>query len=148
MAVLDKAIEFSDAQTLSIASGASIKSSVVPDLVGGGGLKDTWGNSLTPDIGEAGNLEVNIQVHTTLVGAGSLTVSLVSKAADANIDSGGTTHHSWALGATPAAKTRRSIKVPPGTLNRFVGLLYSASGGTITGGAMDAWMNLDHERVD
>jgi hypothetical protein len=148
MAVLDKAIEFSDAQTLSIASSGSIKSSVVSDLVGAGGLKDTWGNSLTPDIGEAGGLEWNIQVQTTVVGAGSLTVALVSKAADASIDSGGTTHHSFALGTTPAAKTRRSIKIPPGTLNRFVGCLYSAASGTITGGALDSWMNLDHERVD
>lgn len=148
MAVIDKALEFSDAQVLSIGSGASVKSSVVADLTGAGGLKNCWGTAITPDIGEAGNLEVNIQVNTTLTGTGTFSVALMSKAADASISSGGTTHHTWTLGVTPAAKTRYSIKVPAGTVNRFVGLLYSSASGTVTGGAMDAWMNLDHEKVD
>ena len=112
MAVLDKALEFSDAQALSIGSGASINSSVIPDLVGSGGLKDTWGNSLTPDIGEGGEMEVTVQVNTTVVGAGSLAVDLVSKAADASISSGATVHHTFSFGATPAAGTKQSIKVP------------------------------------
>ncbi|NIS52205.1 MAG: hypothetical protein GWN94_14010 [Phycisphaerae bacterium] len=148
MAVLDALLEFSDAQTLSIGSGASIKSTNVSDLVGAGGLKDTWGNSLTPDIGEKSNLEWNCQVETTVVGAGSLTVALVSKAADVSISSGGTTHASKNLGATPAAGTVYSAVVPAGTVNRYIGCLYSASGGTITAGALDSWLNLDHEKHD
>lgn len=148
MAVIDKALEFSDAQTLSIGSGASIKSTVRADLTGAAGLKDCWGNSITPDIGEAGNLEWTVQVATTVVGAGSLTANLVSKAADGSISSGGTTHASLAFGATPAAGTRKSVKVPSGTLNRFVGCLYASAGGTITGGALDSWLNLDHEKID
>ena len=148
MAVLDALIQFSDAQTLSIGSGASILSAYISDITGATALKDTWGNDITPDIGEKSILEWNILVSTTVVGAGSLTVALVSKAADASISSGATTHASFALGATPAAGTQRSVKVPAGTVNRFVGCLYSAAGGTITGGALDSWLNLDHEKHD
>ncbi|NIS52986.1 MAG: hypothetical protein GWN94_18075, partial [Phycisphaerae bacterium] len=123
MPVLDKAIEFSDAQTLSIGSGASIKSTVVADLAGKADslqLDDVWGNEITPDIGESGNLQFTCQVATTLVGAGSLTVTLVSKAADASIDSGATTHVTMAFGATPAAGTRKTAYVPAGTINNYV----------------------------
>jgi hypothetical protein len=148
MAVLDALIEFSDAQTLSIASAGTLKSTNVSDLTGATSLKDTWGNDITPDIGENSNLEWNIMVSTTVVGAGSLTVALVSKAADVNISSGATTHASFALGATPAAGTQRSVKIPAGTVNRYIGCLYSASGGTITAGALDSWLNLDHEKHD
>lgn len=148
MAVLDARLEFSDAQTLSIASAGSLVSSNVSDLTGATSLKDTWGNDITPDVGESGNLEWNILVSTTVVGAGSLTVALVSKAADVSLSSGGTTHASFALGATPAAGTQRQAYVPAGTVNRYLGCVYSASGGTITAGALDSWVNLDHERHD
>ncbi len=148
MAVLDARLEFSDAQTLSIGSGASITSTNVSDLTGTAGLEDAWGNSITPDIGESGELEWNILVSTTVVGAGSLTAALVSKAADSSISSGATTHHSIAMGATPAAGTQYSRYVPAGTVNRFVGCLYSAASGTITAGALDSWINLDHEKHD
>lgn len=151
MGVLDKALEFSDAQTLSIGAGATIKSAVVADLMGAAGasgMKDVWGNALTPDIGEAGNLEFTVQVATTIVGAGTLSAKLASKAANASISSGATTHITFSFGTTPAAGTRKSAKVPAGTLNRYVGALYTATGGTITAGALDAFLSLDHEKID
>lgn len=148
MAVIDGLLEVSDAQTLSIASAGSVVSEDVIDLTGGTSLKDTWGNDITPDIGENSNLEWNISVSTTVVGAGSLTVALVTKAADASLSSGGTTLASFALGATPAAGTQRSVKVPGGAVQRYIGCVYSASGGTITAGALNSYLNLDHEKHD
>lgn len=151
MGVLDKALEFSDAQALSIGSGAAIKSTKVRDLTGKQdslAFKNAWGTTITPDIGEAGGLEWTVQVATTVVGAGTLSAALVSKAADASISSGGTTHHTFSFGVTAAAGTRKSVKVPPGTLNNYVGCLYTSTGGTTTAGALDSFLSLDHEKID
>ena len=149
--IIDKALEFADDSALSLAADTPTKSAVVADLLGAatpGSLKDCWGNALTPDIGETGNLMFCVEITTTLVGSGTFKVELTSKAADNDIHSGGTAHLTHDFGATPAAGTRWFAKVPTGTINRFVGAVYTAVGNTITAGAVSVWVGMDHERID
>lgn len=143
--ILDKELEFSDAQSVSGAS--AVKSSVVADLVGTAGLKDAWGAAITPDIGEAGRMKLNVRVNTAMVGASiTVTATLVTKAADASIDSGGTTIATLLFPAISAAGTQRSVHVPAGSVLRFLGVLYTPSG-SLTSSKFDAWIGLDHSTV-
>lgn len=144
MAILDSKLEFSDAQALANISSAA--SAVSTNVVDYGTMKDAWGTAITPDIGEGGGLEFNINVDTALVGAAAaLECKLVSKAADASISSGGTVHATLSLAALAAAETRASVKVPSGTINRYVGVLYTANGAKLTSAKLNSWLNLDHE---
>lgn len=148
MAVLDAKLEFSDAQALaSVSSGASVVSTNVTNL--GASETDCWGNSITPDIGEGGELEFNVAVDTALVGSSAaLDCKLVTKASSASISSGGTTLATLTIPATSAAGTRKSVKVPSGTIYQYTGVLYAASGGALTSAKINSWINLDHEKID
>jgi hypothetical protein len=156
MAVLDSRLEFSDAQSL---ASLSASSAVVGDY--NAELYNTtdpyaapvnaWGTSITPDIGEGGVLEFNVSVDTALVGASAdIDCKLVSKASSASISSGATTHATLNIPATSAAGYRKSVKVPAGTLYRYVGVTYivATAGKTITSAKLNAWINLDHETHD
>jgi len=152
MAVIDKVLEFSDNQDIgSVSSGSSVVSSVVPELFNATAPYespyDTWGTDITPDIGNGGRLIFNIHVSATLAGSSAAVVAtLVSKAADNSISSTGTTHATITIPTLTAAGTMYSVHVPAGTINRFVGVLYTASGGSLTSGNFDAWLGLDVER--
>jgi hypothetical protein len=142
--ILDADLEFSDAQSVVKNSGLSQVSTDVYDH-GSDGL-DGWGSSQTPDIGEGGTLEFNVQVATLMAGASAaIDAKLVTKASSAAISSGGTTLATLNFPAASAAGTKKSIKVPSGTIQRFLGVVYTASGGNVTASAFDAWIGLDHQ---
>jgi len=147
MSILDAKLEMSDAQALSnISSGASTKSANVIDLGANG--EDGWGNAQTTDPGEGGGAEWNVSVDTALVGSSAaLTVTLVTKAADASISSGGTTIATLTIPAESAAGTKRSVKVPAGTVERYLGTLYTASGAKLTSAKLNSYLALDHSTV-
>lgn len=145
MAIMDGALEFSDAQ--SVSGSAAVKSTNVLDLCGGL-MTDTWGSALTPDIGEGGEVEFTVNVATAMVGASiTVTATLVTKAADASIQTAGTTIATLqAFPAASAAGTKRSVKVPSGAIQRYLGVMYTPSG-SLTSSAFDAFLSLDHSSV-
>lgn len=145
MAIMDNKLEFSDAQ--SVSGSSAVKSTNVLDLCGGL-MKDTWGSALTPDIGEGGEVELTVSVNTAMVGAGvTVTATLVTKAADASISSTGTTIATLqAFPAVSAAGVKRSVKVPSGAIQRYLGIMYTPSG-SLTSSKFDAFLSLDHSSV-
>ena len=82
---------------------------------------------------------VGLWLATTLAG-GAVTATLVSKAADASISSSGTTHATISIPATTAAGTWYATGVPSGTMYRYLGCLYTVSGGAVTAGAVDSFL--------
>jgi len=147
---MDFLLEFSDAQNIAastLSSGASVISSYVRDL--GASEKDCFGVALTPDIGESGELEFNVQVAAVFTGAGAIVnAKLTTKASSATLSSGGTTLATLAIPALSAAGYRKSVKVPSGSVLQYIGVVYTASGGGLTAGTVDAWIGLDHEKTD
>jgi hypothetical protein len=121
-------------------------SDTVLDLCGGL-MKDAWGSAETPDIGEGGMVEFTVNVNTALVGAGTVTASLVTKAANGSISASGTTVATLAVfAATAAAGTKRSVKVPSGSILRYLGVLYVTTG-SLTSSKFDSFLSLDHSSV-
>ena len=144
--IIDSKLEFSDAQAITASASATTVSTNVVDL---GTFKNAWGSAITGDIGEGGDLEFNLGIDTKVVVAssGTVSVTLVSKAADASINSGATTHATLTIATSAVAGTRYHAYVPAGTINRYVGVLYAGSA-KVTAGKVNATLNLDHENID
>ena len=143
--IMDSLLEFSDAQALaSISDTSSTISTNVSDLGANG--EDAWGSAQTMDIGEGGGLVFNAQVVAALVGASAAIVcELTTKAADATLGTSGTNVVSLTIPTISAIGTRVSVRVPTGTIERYIGVLYTASGGNLTSATIDSWIGLDHE---
>ena len=145
MTVLDAGLEFSDAQSVVIASSSSTLTTVVStniiDL--GTGQLDGWDDAKSPELGDS---VWNVNVNVALVGAGGImTASLVTKAADASISSGGTTKVSIVIPATTVAGTKYAIKLPTGfELLRYTGIIFSGAA-AISASKIDSWIGLDNE---
>jgi len=145
MSVLDRALELSDAQSVALSSTATVYSTDVIDMRTG--QTDGWGTAISPDMG---NMVLNVEVSTALVGAGgTLTPALLTKAADASLSSGATTLVTLeTIAATAAIGTVRQYKFPVGfTCLRYLGLGYTG-GATISAGNVNAWISLDNEVTD
>ena len=150
MAVLDAKLEMSDAQSVASLGAASAVTST--DILDFGTHKNTWGTAITPDIGEGGELEWNVGVDTVLVGASAnITCTLVTgtSVASAAISSA-TVVATLNIPAVSAAGYRKSVKVPSGTISRYVATQYivGTASASITTGALNSYLNLDHEKVD
>lgn len=144
MTVLDAGLELSDAQALaSQASGASVKSTNVIDM--GTGQLDGWDNSKAPELGGS---NWNVTANVALVGANATVVCTLVTNASAVITSGSTTIASVTFAAAAVAGTRKKVKLPIGTETlRYVGALYTvaSTGGALTSGTFDNYLNLDSE---
>ena len=147
MTILDAKLEFSDAQALaSVSSGSSSVSTNVIDFGANG--KDEWGSAQTvnPD-----GLRIiwNTEVHTALVGAAAIiNATLVTKAADASISSSGTTIATISFPALSAKGTKRAVPIPTGlNIERYLGVLYTASGAKLTSAKFNSWVGLDHSDI-
>ncbi len=142
MAIMDAKLEFSDAQVISASSASAVLSSNVFSL---NSVKDAWGSAKTNDIGEGNNgLVVNLQIATDLNASCRLICKLLTSTASALISSG-TELGQVTFAATAAAGTQKQIRVPAGTIYKWLGMHYSVSGSNMTTGAIDAWLGLDHE---
>ena len=145
---IDAKLLFSDAQALaSISSGSTSVSTSVRDL--GASETDAFGTSITPDIGKAGKLVWHVRVNTALVGASAAIIAkLVTKAANASISASGTEIARHTFAATAAAGTKAEIPIPAGTVSRYLGVLYTASGAKLTSAKFDSFINMDLEAID
>ncbi len=150
MTIIDKMLAFSDAQAVtSLSSGSDQISTDVCDLGAKG--KSGWGVAKDLNLGVGGKLWFNTQVVTVMVGAAAvITAKLVSKAANATISSGGTTHITQSFPALSAVGTIRATVVPIDAINRYIGTVYTASGAQLTSGAFDSFVSMspaDHDLV-
>lgn len=142
----DKALEMSDAQALAAQSdGATVVATDIIDMRTG--LKDTWGTTDTPEIG---NMVWNTKVHTALVGAGAtVRCDLVTKAAATSMSSGSTVLASFIIPALAAAGQKYPVMMPPGkTTLRYVTVLYTAVGAKLTTATINSYLSLDNEVYD
>ena len=141
MSILDAKLEFSDAQLLATAAAASTlgTNEFVMSTV-----YDGWGTAITNDIGEGNNgLVVNFQVETVASSAGGMVAKVYSHTASvvsAGVALGQTTFLTSAL---KIAGTKRSVRIPAGTVNKWIGVTYSAVGSTLSDLVMNAWLSLD-----
>lgn len=142
--ILDDTLEMSDAQSVSGSIAAVVVSTNVPDFGADG--TDGWGTTRKGDIGEGGGLVWTVGVDTALVGAGAIiTATLVTKAADVSISSGATTLATLTIPALSAAGYKKAVRVPPGTTERYVGVLYTISGAALTSSKLNSYLSLDTE---
>ena len=141
MSIMDAKLEFSDAQLISASSASTVSGTneFVMSTV-----YDAWGTSITNDIGEGNNgLVVNFSVATAL-NASAYVVAKVYHHTASGVTSGavlGTT----TFAAADVAGTRKSVRIPAGTVNKWMGVQYSTVGSNMTTGAMNAWLSLDSE---
>lgn len=149
MAILDSKLEFSDAQVISASSASVVTSTNAVYL----GLHYTdWLNVLgttsgatAPNIGEGNNgLVVNFQVATALNASAYVVAKVYHHTASAAVASGAVLG-SVTFSAADAAGTKKSFRVPAGTVNKWLECQYSTVGSNMTTGAMDAWLGLDTE---
>jgi len=142
MAIMDSKLEFSDAQVISASSASTVNSTNVVYL---GNFYTDWLKELgttsgatTPNIGEASDPTVVIQIATAL----NASAYIVAKAYHHTTSAvtSGATFGTATFSAADAAGTRKTIKVPTGTINKYVGLQYSTVGSNMTTGAVDAWL--------
>jgi hypothetical protein len=143
--IIDKALEFSDAQSIVLTYSAStaitVESTTVVNL--GTGRTDGWGTTINPDIG---GLVWNTRVNTIMVGVGGIiTAELVTKA-DASLSSGATVVASVVFPAASAAGTKAKVTLPRGTTAlQYLGVNYTNSAAAVTGSKFDSFLSLDNE---
>jgi hypothetical protein len=141
MSILDSKLEFADALVISCASASE---QVGTNEVGFQAMKDAWGTAITPDIGEGNNgLVVNFQVATVLE-ASAIVIAKAYHHTASGVASG-STFGEVAFAAADAVGTRKNIRVPAGTINKWIGVGFSVVGSSMNTGAFDAWLGLDTE---
>ena len=107
-------------------------------------VKNAWGTAITNDLGEGNNgLVVNFQVATQLNTSSYVVAKVYSHTTSAVAS--GSVLGSATFAAADAAGTRKNVRLPSGTINKYVGVEYSVVGSNMTTGAMDAWLGLDTE---
>jgi len=135
--LLDRELLFSDAQTVSSSPTTST------DLVDFGPL---FSGNTGRDIGVGEELYVHVNVDTALTGASAAIVVTLETDDNTSFSSATTGQTIGTIAALSAAGTVLKAKIDPGALNeRYARLVYTESGGTITGGALTAGIVLDVE---
>ena len=144
MAIMDAKLEFSDAQGPMTAAAAASELGTNEFVMGT--VKDAWGTTITNDIGEGNNgLVVNFQVVTAASSATDMVCKVYTHTA--SVTSAGTSIGSTTFLASAAqiAGTKRQVRIPAGTTNKWIGITYSAVSSSLSDLVMDAWLGLDTE---
>lgn len=150
MAILDAKYELSDAQSVMLLTAGSIGSTNVINLGTG---YDEWGSTKYNDIGEGGDLWLNIMVNTALAPQSAvlkITLQGASSATTAKASTGATSFGEWTITGDATTKNFAAgralvrTKVPSGIDKQYLALLYEEKSGNtssiLTAGAVDAWI--------
>ena len=126
--------------------GSSAAAALYGDYIDFGAQRDFYDTALTPNPGEGGNLWWNCKVTTAIAGAGSkVTVALYHHTA-AGVASGAALATGTVTSAATAAGTVLArVKIPAGTINRYVGTVVTIASAAISAGAIDSWISVDSE---
>lgn len=157
MAILDAKLVLSDAQSLAGLANHSVGSTNAINLGTG---YNCWGDTEYNNIGEGGDLWLNVKVATTFTAGTGTTVTLRTASTAANaasdagtivatyggdVGSGGT----WRAGDTIVrAKVPAGYKAATGVwtpLSQYIGLHYCNVNSALAAGAVDAWISMDSE---
>jgi hypothetical protein len=113
-------------------------------------MKDAWGTAISPDIGEGNNgLVVNFAVASAANADWGVVCKVYSHTT--STVTGGTLIGSYefpsGVTAGDAGKigSRGQVRLPAGNIDRYLGVLYSATTGSSGVGLMDCWVGLDSE---
>ena len=151
MAILDAKLEIDDGVTLTAISGATQAGTNEIRLdAATATMKDAWGTAISPDPGEGNNgLVLNFQVGTAFTSSGSFKAKVYHHTTS-TVTGGsllGTVTFGSGTGAGSAglAGASKNFRLPSGTINRYVGVLYSMVTGASGAGTVDAWLGLDSQ---
>ena len=143
MAIMDAKLLFSDDQALgAIGSGASTACTDYIDL---GARLDCWGSAETADIGNTPGINLDAYLTAVMVGASAVLTATLQMDTVSSFGSP-TSLGSVSFPALSAVGTKRSMYVPAGSCERYVRVLYSVAGGSLSAGStMSAWLGLDFQ---
>ena len=142
MAIIDSKLEFSNAQV--IANGSASAAVAGTNVFSMASVKNAWGTAITNDIGEGNNgLTFNWQVAVAV----EASVIFVCKAYSHTTSAiaSGTLLGTVTFAAAAAAGSRKTLRVPAGTVNKWVGVTYSNTVDDSVASAFDCWLGLDTE---
>lgn len=153
MTILDEVYNFSDEQDIAastLSSGTTIASTDVIDQ--GSDMTDAFGTAIyDAAIGSQAKAPVVVLTvgNETFAGASAAVIAKIqSKASSASISSGGTEHARVTFSALSAQDTQKTLPVPVSGMNRYWGITYTASGGNLTAGYMNAYLADAAEKHD
>lgn len=140
--ILDKSLEFSDAQAVT----ASAISTNVVDLYP---IGNSVNSNTLRDIGTGEDIYLVVITNTAATDSGddaTLTVTLESDSA-VGLDSSATVHFSTGAIAfanfSPAGSVLANVKLPAGNYERYLGVRYTVASGNLTAGKFDAFLVKD-----
>lgn len=141
----EKNLIFSENQSVVVDTGTVVSTDVVKITADGQTFQDTFGNEISPNTGQSNRLYLTVVVTGVMVGAGvTVDAKYVSKAADASIGSGGTTHLTFTFPALSAVGTKFVAQLPFGTMYKYQGVTYTSSG-NLTASNFTAYLSIDQE---
>ena len=145
MSIIDAKLEMCDNIALGTTAGAN---ALIGDVIDLGARRNFYDAAVTGDIGEAGDMWLNVKVSTLLASSGSATCTVAlyhhttAAVASGAIVSGMTA----TTGASSAAGTTLiRAKLPAGTINRYIGICSDIDTAALTAGSVDAWISMDGE---
>ena len=141
--IIDNIWEFSDDQDIAastLSSGSTVISEDVVDL--NATQQDGFFATVTTTrIGEQAKppvLVVTVGAEAFTGAAAAVDVKLTSKASSATISSGGTVHATIQIPALSAIGYQAVLPLPWAAYNRYLGIQYTANGGNLTAGYINA----------
>jgi hypothetical protein len=148
MAIMDKKLEFYDAQALAGSTAATFAGNTI-DL---GPAKDWYGNNKIPNTGRGEPIYVHARIGTVVAGE-SATATLAMYLQHGGTDSPASFSNlinmnlagaaSMTINKLTAGKLIFSGILPIG-VKRYVRVKSTIGGGTITGGTVDCWMDAEN----
>lgn len=151
MSILDSKLEIDDGVTLTAISGATQAGTNEIRLdAATATMTDAWGTTISPDPGEGNNgLVLNFRVGTAFTSSGSFKAKIYHHTTS-TVTGGsllGTITYGSGTGAGSAglAGSKKSFRLPAGTINRYLGVQYSMVTGASGAGTVDCWLGLDTE---
>lgn len=146
MAILDSKLVFAQADTLSGISASS--NANIGDIIDLGIGRDWYDTALTPNIGEGGNLWLNVKCDgEDFASAGSPVVTIDLHASAAEAMTSPTTLLTVVTDKTPNdGDNIYRAKVPAGTVKRYLALNVATTN-ALTAGKISAWISMDSATV-
>ena len=152
MAIMDAKLEIDDGLALTAISSAAQSATNEIRLDAATALmKDAWGTTITPDPGVGGGLVMNFKIGTVFTSAAIIKAKIFSHTTSGVTSGAEIASVTFASGATTAAGecsvtgSHKGIRLPSGTIQRFLGVQYSMVSGASGAGTIDAWLSLDSE---
>ena len=141
MAILDKKLVMFDNDSIVGDANASTASTELDLGIG----YDAWDQSQTPDIGEGGDIYVNVNLSSDMKPATHAGTLYLYTHTSTTVTGGSVIMTQAVAAAGKTGKQLMRAKIPAGSVKRYIGLVYTSNATTCTSGALDGWLSLDSE---